>query len=66
MNIKLLAVITPPSIYHSCSTWKTLWEEKFTPVNMKNCVCRSVRKHRDIKDGEKYIDFYISLDFYIL
>ena len=30
MNIKLLAVVTPSSIHHGCSTWKTIWEEKFT------------------------------------
>ena len=30
MNMKLLAVVTPPSIYHVCSTRKTFWEEKFT------------------------------------
>ena len=28
--MKLLAVVTPPSIYHGCSTRKTFWEEKFT------------------------------------
>ena len=30
MNMKLLSVVTPPSIYHGCSTLKTFWEEKFT------------------------------------
>ena len=30
MNMKLLTVVTPPSIYHVCSTRKTFWEEKFT------------------------------------
>ena len=29
-NMKLLAVVTPPSIYHGCSTRKTFREEKFT------------------------------------
>ena len=28
--MKFLVVVTPPSIYHVCSTWKTFWEEKFT------------------------------------
>ena len=57
MNIKLLAVVTPPSIYHGCSTWKIFWEEKFTgeenftlgeftSANMKNCGRCNVRKHR--------------------
>ena len=33
--MKLLSVVTPPSIYHDCYTWKILWEEKFTLVNVK-------------------------------
>ena len=28
MNTKLLAVVTPPSIYRGCSTVKTFWEKK--------------------------------------
>ena len=63
-NINLLAVVTPPSISHDCSTRKTLWEEKFTLVkfpdmNMKNCGRRNVRKHREIKVSDKYV----TLDF---
>ena len=49
MNMKLLSVVTPWSIYHGFSTWKTFWEEnftgeenftlgEFTAVNMKNVV----------------------------
>ena len=30
MNMKLLAVVTPPSIYHGCSARKTFCEGKFT------------------------------------
>ena len=30
INMKFLVVVTPPSIYHGCSTRKTFWEEKFT------------------------------------
>ena len=30
MNIKLLAVVTPPSINHGCSTRKMFYEGKFT------------------------------------
>ena len=50
MNIKLLEVVTLPSVYHGCSTWETFWEEmfkldEFTPVNMKNCVHLNVKKH---------------------
>ena len=72
MNI--LAVVTPLSIYHSCSTWKTFWEEKFsgeekftlgdfTPVNMKNCGRHNVRKHKDTRDSDKYINLDILLKF---
>ena len=66
MNIP--SVLTPPFIYHDCSTRKTLWEEKFTPgeftpVNMKDGGCRNVRKHRDIKDSDKFITLVILLEF---
>ena len=30
INVKFLVVVTPPSIYHVCSTRKTFWEEKLT------------------------------------
>ena len=60
MNI--LAVVTPPSIYHGFSTWKTFWEEKFIgkkilflAVNMKNCGRHNVRKHKEIKGSDKYV-----------
>ena len=58
--MKFLVVVTPPSIYHVCSTRKTFWEEnstlgEFTPVNMKNCGRRNVRKYIKIKNGKKYI-----------
>ena len=62
MNMKLLAVVTPPYIYHGCSTRKTFLEEKFTPKNMKHCGRRNVSKHRDIKNGKKYITLDISSD----
>ena len=32
-------------------------------MKMKNCGCRNVRKHRDIKDSDKYITLDISLKF---
>ena len=58
----LLAVVTPPSIYHDCFTRKTFWEGKFTSkenlflaVNMKNCGRRNGRKHKDIKSSDKYV-----------
>ena len=74
MNMNILAVVTPPSIYHGCSTRKKLWEEKFTgeenftlgefsAVNMKNGGRRNVRKHRNIKGFDKYINLNISLKF---
>ena len=63
-------VVTPPSIYHGCSTRKTFREKKFTgeeklfsSVNMKNCGRHNVRKHREIKGGEKYVTLDISLKF---
>ena len=53
MNMNLVAVVTPTSIYHGCPTRKKLRKEKFTgeekftlgeflAVNMKNCDCRVV------------------------
>ena len=60
MNIKLLAFVTPPSIYHGCSTQKTFWEENFTvdkklfsAVNTKKFGRRNVRKHREIRGSDK-------------
>ena len=58
-------VVTPPSIYNSCSTRKTFWEEKFTgkkqdcfePVNMRNCGKRNFRKHRDIKESDERVTY---------
>ena len=63
MNMKLVAVLTPPSIYHGCSTQKTFWEEIFTLVNMKNCSRRNIGKHREIKNGENYITLGIPFNF---
>ena len=68
MNMNLPVVVTPPSIYHGCSTWKTFWEEnftlgEFTAVSVKICGRRNVRKHRDIKGSENYVSLYISLKF---
>ena len=56
-------VVTPPSIYYGCSTWKTFWEENFTgkkqdlfgPVNMRNCGKRNFSKHREIKDSDERV-----------
>ena len=69
-SMKLLAVVTPPSIYHGCSTWKTFWEEKFTgekilfsALNMKNCGRHNVRKHKEIKSSDKYVTLDTSLKF---
>ena len=68
--MKFLAVVTPPSIYNGCSTWKTFWEEKFTGkenlflyVNMKKCGCRNVRKHKEIRGSDKYVTLEISSKF---
>ena len=64
--MKFLVFVTPPSIYHGCSTWKTFWDEKFTGkkffqyVNMKNCGRRKVRKHKEIKGCDKIVTLNIS------
>ena len=65
--MKLLAVVTPPSIYHGFSTWKTFWEEMFTCkeslcqyVNMEICGCRNFRKHKEIRSSDKYVTLDIS------
>ena len=74
MNTKLLAVVTPTSIYRCCSTRKTFWEENFTgeenftlgefsAVNMKICGRHNVRKHIKIKGSVKYVILDISLKF---
>ena len=64
-TMNFLEVVTSPAIYHGYSAWKTLWEEKFTLVNMKSCGRHNVRKHRKIKNGEQYItlDIYLKVDF---
>ena len=68
MNTKLLEIVTPPYIYHGCSTQKNFWEEKFvgggklfSAVNMKNCGCQYVSKHRYIKGDDRYITLDIWL-----
>ena len=68
--MNLLVVVTPPSIYHGCSTWKTFLEEKFTgkkylfqSVNMNNCGLQKVRKHKEIKGSDKIVTLDISAKF---
>ena len=68
--MNFLAVVTPPSVYHGCSTRKTFWEEKFTDkeiffldVDMKICGRRNVRKHREIRGSDKYVTLNISSKF---
>ena len=68
--MNFLVVVTPPSIYHGCSTQKTFWEEKITGkedcfpfVNMKNCGRRKVRKHKEIRDSDKSVTLDISSKF---
>ena len=74
MNMKLLAVVTPTTIYHDCSTRKIFWERKFTgeekftlgefsAVNIKIFGRRNVSKHREIKGSDKYVNLDISLKF---
>ena len=68
--MKFLVVVTPPSIYHGCSTQKTLWEENFTgmqylfqSVNMKNCGLHKVRKHKEIRGSDKCVTLNVSEKF---
>ena len=68
--MKFLVVVTPRSIYHGFSTWKTFWEEKFTgkkdlflSVNMKICGRHKVRNHKEIKVSYKYVTLDISSNF---
>ena len=68
--MKFLIVVTPPFIYHGCSTRKTFWEEIFTgkkdlfqSVIMKNCRHRKVRKHKEIKGNDKIVTLNISEKF---
>ena len=68
--MKFLVVVTPPSIYHGCSTRKTFWEEKFTgkkdlfqSVNIKNCGCCKVRKHIEIKGSDNIVTLNVSEKF---
>ena len=71
INMKFLVVVTPPSIYHGCSTRKTFWDEKFTGkkyffqyVNMKNCGRCKVRKHKEIKGSYNIVTLNVSAKFY--
>ena len=61
-TMKSLAVVTPPSIYHGCSTRKIFWKEKFTPVHMRSCGHCNMRKHKEIKNDEQYISLDIHLE----
>ena len=68
--MKSLINETPPSIYHSCPTRKTFWEEKFTgkkylfqSVNMKNGGRHKVRKHKEVKGSDKIVTLNISAKF---
>ena len=46
ITMKFIAVVTPPGTYHGYSTRKTLWQEKFTPVNTTSCGSQNYTKHR--------------------
>ena len=74
MNMKILSVVTPLSIYHGWSTQKMFWEKKLTgeknltlgkfkAVNMIFFGCRNVIKHIEIKVSDKYITLEILLKF---
>ena len=66
----VIAVVTPPSVYHGCSTQKKFWEEKFTgmeilflAVNMTNFGRRNNRKHKEIRGSDKYVTLDLSSKF---
>ena len=68
--MNFLLVVTPPPIYHGCSTRKTFWEEKFTgkkylfqSVNMKNLGRQKFRKHKEIKGSDKIVTLNVSAKF---
>ena len=68
--MKFLVVVTPLSIYHGCTTWKTFWEEKctakkylFQSMKMISCGRRKVRKHKDIKGSDKIFTLNVSAKF---
>ena len=65
--MKFLVVVTPPSIYHGCSTRKTFWEEKFKgkkdlfqSVIIKIFGRRKVRKQKEIKGSDKIVTLNVS------
>ena len=66
VNMKYLAIVSPPYIYHGCSARKTFWDEIFTgkqylfeSVNMKNCGQINVRKQKEIKGSDKCVTLNI-------
>ena len=69
--MKFLVVVTPPSIYHSCSTRKTFWEEKFTgkkqdlfeSMNIRNCGQNNLGKHKEIKGSDNIVTLNVSAKF---
>ena len=68
--MRFLVVLTPPSIYHGCSTRKKFWEEKFTgkkdlfhSMNTKLRGRYIVRKHKEIKGSDKILTLNISEKF---
>ena len=74
MNMKLISLVTPPSIYDDFSTRNTFWDEhfigeenftlgEFTAVNMKNCGRHNVSKQRDTKGSDKYATLDILPNF---
>ena len=60
-KMNFLEVVTPPSINHGFSTWKTFWEKKFTPVNTRSFGHCNIKKHKEIRNSEQYITLNISL-----
>ena len=60
--MKFLVVVTPPYIYHGCSTRKTFWEEMFTgkqyffeSFSIKKYGRCKFSKHKEIKGSYKCV-----------
>ena len=67
--MKFLTVVTPLSIYHSCLTRKTFWEESshvrktFLSVHINNCCRRNIRKNKEIRGSDKIVTLDVSAKF---
>ena len=62
--MNLIAIVTPQSIYHGCSTQKKFREEKFKPMSMKHCVVVTLGntgKSRMMRIASPWISLWVLL-----